>query len=930
MKNYLRGSEWRRWDLHIHTPGTQKNDQYEGRTLEEKWERYYSDIEKYIGDGSDKCKAISVIGITDYLSIDNYKKVLNDNRLSKCVDLILPNVEMRIQPMASESPVNIHFIFDPQVVDSLDSRFFAKLEFSYGESTYSARKDELIRLGRQIKINANDEEAYKLGINQFVLPLDNVKKVFAYDSELRESTIIGVSNSTTDGVSGIVSNSFYRDSETGTSQLTLFRQSVYQFADFIFSANENDRKYFLGEKSDSKETVIQKCRSLKPCIHGSDAHNNSKIFEPDEKRYCWIKADPTFNGLRQMLYEPKDRVRISQLVPETKPEYHIIDKVVIEDEDFSADPILFNDKLTCIVGGKSTGKSILLHNLAYTIDKLQVCNKIEKAATKTKMVKSMKVYWADGTMDDGTQKSNHKIVYIPQTYLNRLSDENEETTEIDKIIEEIVLLDENTNKAFLVMGESLKNIKPKLDKSIYDVVELQRDYTSLLKECKEIGTRSGIEKEIEKLKKQKDVQSKALNLSEDDIKKYDEAIKSIGLLQSQKERLQGYVNDISDISAVVKVDVPRLGIIPEVDSKIDAIMLKVLSIANSEWELQKKELLHLVETHLNNLEKTINENIAIRDSLQEKIIGNEALAQLTDKVQAEEEKLKKFLELDELCNDKKRKIQIIIDSLASTFPEYSNIYKDFACVVNKREESEAELEFSVSFPFRNNAFCEALKKIFDNRVLKTKKDCIDVDNFEYKEFAPEKLKELILMCLNGDIPLVRGNNVESALRSILSDWFNITYNVKMDGDKIEEMSPGKKALVLLRLLISLAESNSPILIDQPEDDLDNRSIADDLISFIKEKKVSRQIIVVTHNANVVLGGDAEEIIVANQKGKNSPNNKYRFEYRSGAIENESPYFDEYGNLVDGVLYSQGIAQHICDVLEGGVKAFDLRKNKYRI
>lgn len=930
MKNYLRGSEWRRWDLHIHTPGTQKNDQFEGRTLEEKWDRFYDDIEQYIGDGSDKCKAISVIGITDYLSIDNYKKVLNDNKLSKCVDLILPNVEMRIQPMASESPVNIHFIFDPQIVDSLDSRFFAKLEFSYGGSTYSARKDELIRLGHQIKRDANDEEAYKLGINQFVLSLDNVKKVFTYDSQLRESTIIGVSNSTTDGVSGIVSNSFYRDSETGTSQLTLFRQSVYQFADFIFSANDSDRKYFLGEKSDSKEIVIQKCRSLKPCVHGSDAHSNSKIFEPDEKRYCWIKADPTFNGLRQMLYEPKDRVRISQLVPETKPEYHIIDKVVIEDEDFAADPILFNDKLTCIVGGKSTGKSILLHNLAYTIDKPQVCNKIEKAATKTKMVKSMKVYWADGTIDDGIQKSNHKIVYIPQTYLNRLSDENEETTEIDKIIEEIVLLDENTNKAFLAMGESLKNIKPKLDKSIYDVVELQRDYTSLLKECKEIGTRSGIEKEIEKLKKQKDVQSKALNLSEGDIKKYDEAIKSIGLLQSQKERLQGYINDISDISAVVKVDVPRLGIIPEVDSKIDAIMLKVLSIANSEWELQKKELLHLVETHLNNLEKTINENIAIRDSLQEKIIGNEALAQLTDKVQAEEEKLKKFLELDELCNDKKRKIQIIIDSLASTFSEYSNIYKDFACVVNQREESEAELEFSVSFPFRNNAFCEALKKIFDNRVLKTKKDCIDVDNFEYKEFAPEKLKELILMCLNGDIPLVRGNNVESALRSILSDWFNITYNVKMDGDKIEEMSPGKKALVLLRLLISLAESNSPILIDQPEDDLDNRSIADDLISFIKEKKVSRQIIVVTHNANVVLGGDAEEIIVANQKGKNSPNNKYRFEYRSGAIENESPYFDEYGNLVDGVLYSQGIAQHICDVLEGGVKAFDLRKNKYRI
>lgn len=930
MKNYLRGSEWRRWDLHIHTPGTQKNDQFEGRTLEEKWDKYYSDIENYVGDGLDKSKAISVIGITDYLSIDNYKKVISDNRLPQCIDLVVPNVEMRIQPMASESPVNIHFIFDPQVVESLDSRFFAKLEFSYGDSTYSARKDELIRLGRQIKSNAIEDEAYKLGVNQFVLSLDKVKKIFTDDLELRESTIIGVSNSTTDGASGIVSHSDYFDAENGTSQLTLFRQSVYQFVDFIFSANENDRKYFLGEKSDSKENVIQKCRSLKPCIHGSDAHNNSKIFEPHEKRYCWIKADPTFNGLRQMLYEPKDRVRISQLPPEAKPEYHIIDNVVIDDESFSTDPIFFNDKLTCIVGGKSTGKSILLHNLAYTIDESQVSKKTEKAATRTKMVKSMKVYWADGTVDDGAQKSNHKIVYIPQTYLNRLSDENEEITEIDKIIEEIVLLDENTHKAFLVMEESLKDIKPKLDKSIYDVVELQNDYSLLLKKCKEIGTRKGIEKEIEKLKKQKDIQSKALNLSEEDIKKYDDAIKNISLLQSKKEKLQTYINDVSDITAIVNVDVPKLGIIPEVDLQVDMIVQKVLSIANSEWDVQKKDLIKLLEKHFCDVEKDINENIKIRESLQDKITSNEALAQLTDKVQIEEAKLKEFIELDEMCNEKKGKIQTIIDSLSTTFLEYSSIYEVFATIVNQREESEAELEFSVSFPFRNNAFCDALKKIFDNRVLKTKKECVDVDDFEYEKFSTERLKELISLCLNGDIPLVRGNNVESALRTILSDWFNVTYNVKMDGDKIEEMSPGKKALVLLRLLISLAESNSPILIDQPEDDLDNRSIADDLISFIKEKKVARQIIVVTHNANVVLGGDAEEIIVANQDGKNSPNNKYRFEYRSGAIENESPSIDENGNIKKGVLCSQGIAQHICDVLEGGAKAFDLRKNKYRI
>ena len=60
----------------------------------------------------------------------------------------------------------------------------------------------------------------------------------------------------------------------------------------------------------------------------------------------------------------------------------------------------------------------------------------------------------------------------------------------------------------------------------------------------------------------------------------------------------------------------------------------------------------------------------------------------------------------------------------------------------------------------------------------------------------------------------------------------------MDGDEIKKMSPGKKALVLLKLLINLAESKCPILIDQPEDDLDNRSVFVELVDFIRNMKLS--------------------------------------------------------------------------------------------
>lgn len=76
-----------------------------------------------------------------------------------------------------------------------------------------------------------------------------------------------------------------------------------------------------------------------------------------------------------------------------------------------------------------------------------------------------------------------------------------------------------------------------------------------------------------------------------------------------------------------------------------------------------------------------------------------------------------------------------------------------------------------------------------------------------------------------------GVTIEEVLRALLSNWYNIIYTVELDGDRIQTMSPGKKAIVLLKLLISLADAECPILIDQPEDDLDNRSIYDELVYY---------------------------------------------------------------------------------------------------
>ena len=129
------------------------------------------------------------------------------------------------------------------------------------------------------------------------------------------------------------------------------------------------------------------------------------------------------------------------------------------------------------------------------------------------------------------------------------------------------------------------------------------------------------------------------------------------------------------------------------------------------------------------------------------------------------------------------------------------------------------------------------------------------------------------------------------------------------------------------LIIGLSKSKAPILIDQPEDNLDNRSITTDLVNYLRNKTVEWQIIIVTHNANIVVNADSENVIIANQKGQNDMNSTsiYKFDYINGSIENSF----EKDNCQTDVLKSMGIRQHIADIVEGGKDAFIMRERKYR-
>lgn len=149
---------------------------------------------------------------------------------------------------------------------------------------------------------------------------------------------------------------------------------------------------------------------------------------------------------------------------------------------------------------------------------------------------------------------------------------------------------------------------------------------------------------------------------------------------------------------------------------------------------------------------------------------------------------------------------------------------------------------------------------------------------------------------------------ESAFYNFLFelDYLEPTYALMLADKDISQLSPGEKGALLLIFYLTLDKADTPLLIDQPEENLDNQSVYEILVPFIKQAKLNRQIIIVTHNPNIAVVCDSEQVI-STSIDKFDGN---RVEIVSGSIENSA------------------INSKIVKVLEGTMPAFAMRNNKY--
>ena len=898
-----RGSEWRKWDLHIHTPGTAKNDHY--GNSDEVWERYIDALEK-----SD----VTVFGITDYFSISNYIKVKEyqkQNRLKG--KFLLPNVEMRIYPVTDKSKlINIHAIFDPFLdVADIEREFFRQLQFTYNDASYSCIDNDLAKLGRIVENNPNlaDDVAIKKGIDAFAVSYEALKKVID-KAFFKGHVIIALSNGSKDGVTGILN-------QEGNMQP--LRKEITRMSDIILSGNPGDVEYFSGAKT-SVEEVVSTYGSLKPCIIGSDAHSLDKVGVFPNDRITWIKADPTFEGLKQILFEPKERVRISDAMPDFKYDYNIIDHVVLNTAGVWNQTIPLNQNLNTIIGGRSTGKSTLLASVAA---KFQEIKDDENYDFIKGLSDNVHVFWRDGLEAD-----NKEIEYFTQNEIANIISRRDS----DKLFLEILTSLPNMREAYekFKADEAAKFASIQAKVSLF--FEKRRQYNEKNAYVKTLGDKEGIKREIEKFAKERDTIQRNLTDKKELLERFQIAAKELADLRTKEVVMRQDLEILNLLSSSnllsINPSVSWLGLTEDISQKVSEEIQKVLAQSNSHLQDFVKDLISKEDNAFKALAREINEKQNASDYQEGKKIfdENKNLSHVMEQISNLSKQILLINKESQILEELSKECKTIASDLLNEHLSYLDMMNSIASVLRIQHDN---ITLSAGYELKKDLE-EKLNECISLRSASMNALIVNVI-FQYqkktKDSIKECLKDLLNKALRGEITFKNGYDVQSFISMILSgNWFSLLYSVDYEGDNLSDMSPGKRSFVVLKLLLDFSDKKCPILIDQPEDNLDNRAIYNELVKYVREKKKERQIILVTHNPNIVVGADSEEVIVANQNGKNAPNDRgIKFQYVHGSLENTSARITDDN---EPILYRCGIREHVCDILEGGENAFRDRENKY--
>ena len=627
----------------------------------------------------------------------------------------------------------------------------------------------------------------------------------------------------------------------------------------------------------------------------------------------------------------------------------------------------FNNGFVGIIGSKGSGKSALTDFIAYGGGVDTLLDKRSFLVRAKNFVKGTQICltWGDGSSTDATVGSKlppkELVRYLSQSFVEKLCSDDYEGVDLAKEIEGVIFghLDP-TDTLNASSFTDLRDLRTR--ETTKDRVSISGRITSLISEDEQLWT---VLREVPKKKDRIGEIAVEIKTLEDQLpaaKNETEAkaqaelgtfrqrlLKQQSNVASQKQlslgfdqlaaSLERFNGEFQTFRTDFLAQASKLGIpLGEIDV--------TLSIKGQEVLAERKAAVNAIIQQLNEgadapggsvvsltaqitaLEQTVASDQIIRNqiqTIQRKISGlNQELQRLQAEILfAESETTKRQQDIRAERLDAYRKL---FESWKTEQVTLEALYQPVQEKLASGDKEEQELDFYIRWNVDLEGWLDRGNNLFDQRK-------------GHPFGSPDKFRESVeehLMpgWLAGDPVLIRAGmdtvlglfkekNATSCLRQSVShgmmlewlfssDHIRLVYGLRYHKTELEKLSPGTKGIVLLVLYLAMdVEDNRPLIVDQPEENLDSDSIYTLLAAYFRKAKQRRQVFIITHNPNLIINTDAEQVIIATSK--RTERVFPTFSYAGGALEN-----------------CDGVRKQVCNLLEGGETAFLEREKRYAL
>lgn len=982
-----RGSLWHRWDPHIHTPGTALNDQYTGS---DPWESFLGAIET----SSPPIRALGItdyFGIERYEEVVNAQRegrLRNVGLIFPNVELRL-GIET-----AKASAINIHLLFSPHDADHVEriKRFLLEFEFPYLGESYRCQRDDLIRLGRAHKPGLTDDDAARSeGANQFKVNFDQLRQALSKNEWVKKNTLIAVAGGEKDGTSGLrdatASFAAQRKNVEGLAHIVFSanpKQIRFWLGKEAASVEELESQYngckpcLHGSDAHSAAKAGQPDGERLCWIKGDLAFDSLRqaCIEPEER--VFIGAEPPRGAL--------DSHTINSVNVTNAP--WITNGGVELNSGLVAVIGARGSGKTALVDLIAAGGLALSPHLNERSFILRAKQHLGDSQAELQWASGEKTGNELTQTDMEEFLASPYVQYLSQQFVDQLCSaeglDDALVAEIERVIFNAHPLGERQGadsfKELLdayLEGSRLKRVRQQqaLTKASADLTEerVKKDGLKALEKDRDERKRA-----IEKDKS--DRKSLVAKGNEERAKRHEQISIAVDakrqLVDQAKRRQQALLHLQNDVDDFRTRQAPAL--LAELQEAREPAGLSA-----TDWDAFKVDYIGAVDTLLAerikqagqavaslqgpsksdppvqaNADPTISlipagANLADQTlSLLERELARlralvgvdqqnaKRFTTLSDKITKAETALAKVVQQIERIQGADERIRALVDSRRAAYAaifeaivEEEKALADLYAPIKARIDSAAGSLSKLSFSVRRNVdirkWAEMGESLLDLRTSGPFKGRGELLRAAHAGLLPAWGTGDAAQAAAALFDFVKAN--EGALRThmpenvefrgwarSISDWLystdhiTVSYGLQYDGVDIEQLSPGTRGIVLLLLYLAIdAEDDRPLIIDQPEENLDPQSIFQELVHRFRDAKKRRQIIIVTHNANLVVNTDADQVIVA-QCGPHRPGQLPVITYDCGSLENPR------------------IRQHVCDILEGGERAFKERAKRLRV